>query len=139
MAILNNKQYKISKGLSQTEKDMGVDLKLSSDGDLEISNLKDLKLIAGSENAAQALRLKLEVESGSLLYHPEVGASLQIGEKTKDAFLIKASILTSILSDTRFSSARVNVTVQGNVYILDIYVVLTNTDLEVPVQLALVG
>jgi hypothetical protein len=138
MGVLRNKQYNITKGLSQTEKDLGVDLKINADGDLEMSNLKDLKLTAGAENAAQALRIKLEVEQGSIPFHPGIGTNLQIGEKTKDAFAIKTSALNSILADSRFESARVNVSVSGGTYILDIFVRLRNTDLEVPVQLALV-
>lgn len=138
MGILRNKQYNITKGLSQTEKDLGVDLKINSDGDLEISNLKDLKLVAGAQNAAQALRLKLEVNQGSLPFHPTIGTNLQIGEKTKDAFAIKTSLLSSILADPRFESARVNVSVLGAIYVLDIFVRIRNTDNEVPVQLALV-
>lgn len=138
MGVLRNKQYNITKGLSQTEKELGVDLKINADGDLEMSNLKDLKLTAGAENAAQALRIKLEVEQGSIPFHPGIGTSLQIGEKTKDAFAIKTSALNSILSDPRFESARVNVSVSGGTYILDIFVRLRNTDNEVPVQLALV-
>lgn len=139
MSVLQNKQYNITKGLSQTERDMGVDLAIDSSGDLQLSNLKDFKLVAGVNNAAQALRLKLEIERGSLPYHPTLGTNLQIGEKTKNAFEIKISVLNSILLDPRFSSARVNVTVQGGVYILDIFVSLKNTDGEIPLQLALVN
>jgi len=138
MGVLRNKQYNITKGFSQTEKDLGVDLKINADGDLEISNLKDLKLTAGASNAAQALRLKLEIEQGSLPLHPGIGANLQIGEKTKDAFLIKTSVLSSILVDSRFENARVNVSVLGGIYVLDIFVRIRDTDNEVPVQLALV-
>ena len=139
MSVIKNRQYNITKGMTQTEKDMGVDLELNADGDLKMSNLKDLKLVAGVNNAAQALRLKLEIERGSLPYHPAIGTQLQIGEKTKDAFLIKTSILNSILLDVRFSAARVNITIQGGIYILDIFVTLKNTDGEVPLQLALVN
>jgi hypothetical protein len=139
MPVIRNKQYNITKGMSQTEKDMGVDLKINADGDLEMSNLKDLKLVAGADNAGQALRIKMEVEKGSIPHHPNIGTNLQVGEKSKDAFLIKTSLLSSILTDPRFSAARVNVTVQGSVYILDVFVTLTNTDLEVPLQLALVN
>jgi hypothetical protein len=138
MGVLRNKQYNITKGLSQTEKDLGVDLKINLDGDLEMSNLKDLKLSAGASNAAQALRIKLEVEKGSIPLHPSIGTNLQIGEKTKDAFVIKTTILNSILLDPRFSSARVNVSVIGSTYVIDLFVQLRNTDLEIPVQLALV-
>jgi len=138
MSVIKNKQYNITKGLSQTEKDMGVDLELNADGDIKMSNLKDFKLVAGVNNAAQALRLKLEVEKGSLPYHPGIGTDLQIGEKTKNAFALKLSILNSILQDPRFVNARVNVTVNGSFYLLDIFVTLKNTDQEVPLQLALV-
>jgi hypothetical protein len=138
MGVLRNRQYNITKGLSQTEKDLGVDLKINTDGDLEMSNLKDLKLVAGAQNAAQALRLKLEINQGSLPFHPAIGSNLQVGEKTKDAFAIKTSVLSSILADPRFESARVNVSVLGGIYVLDIFVRIRNTDNEVPVQLALV-
>ena len=138
MSVIKNKQYNITKGLSQTEKDMGVDLELNADGDIKMSNLKDFKLVAGVNNAAQALRLKLEVEKGSLPYHPGIGTDLQIGEKTKNAFALKLSILNSILQDPRFVNARVNVTVNGSFYLLDIFVTLKNSDQEVPLQLALV-
>lgn len=138
MGVLRNKQYNITKGLSQTEKDLGVDLKINANGDLEMNNLKDLKLVAGAANAGQALRLKLEIEQGSLPFHPNIGSNLQIGEKTKDAFVVKTSVLNSILTDPRFESARVNVSVLGGTYVLDIFVRIRNTENEVPVQLALV-
>lgn len=138
MSVIQNKQYAITKGLSQTEKDMGVDLEINTDGDLKMSNLKDLKLVAGVNNAAQALRLKIEVEKGSLPYHPAIGTQLQVGQKTKDAFTIKTTLLSSILLDPRFKAARVNVTIQGGIYILDIFVTLKNTDNEIPLQLAMV-
>lgn len=135
--IIKNKQYNITKDMSYTESELGVDLEIGPNGDLKMSNLRDFKLIAGASNAAQALRLKLEIERGSLLHHPTIGSNLQIGEKTKDAFLIKTSLLNSILQDPRFSSATVNVTVEGGVYILDISVKIKNIDQEVPIQLAL--
>lgn len=135
--IIKNKQYNITKDMSYTEKELGVDLAIGPTGDLKMSNLKDFKLIAGAENAAQALRLKMEIERGSLLYHPTIGSNLQIGEKTKDAFLIKTTLLNSILQDPRFSSATVNVTIQGGIYIIDISVKIKNIDQEVPIQLAL--
>lgn len=135
--IIKNKQYNITKDMSYTEKELGVDLEIGPTGDLKMSNLKDFKLTAGAENAAQALRLKMEIERGSLLYHPTIGSNLQIGEKTKDAFLIKTTLLNSILQDPRFSSATVNVTIQGGIYIIDISVKIKNIDQEVPIQLAL--
>ena len=78
MTILRGKDSFITKNLTELERNLGVDLKLTSDGDLELSNLNDIKLIAGAENAAQAVFIKLNVEPGSLLYHPEIGTDLQV-------------------------------------------------------------
>ncbi len=139
MGLIRNKSYPITAGMSETEKNLGVDLKLNADGDLALGNIKDFKLVAGAENAAQALRLKLEIERGSLLHHPQIGSSLQIGEKTKNAFTLKSSILSSILTDPRFQSARVNVSVVNGTYVIELFVRIVNTDAEIPLKLALIG
>jgi hypothetical protein len=134
--LIRNKEYNITKDLSEAEKNLGVDLKLSQDGDLEISNLKDLKLVAGGQNAAQAVRLKLEIEPGGLIYHPEIGTGLRIGEKSASAFEIKMQILNSLSSDPRFEKVFVNVSIFGGTVIVDMRVTLSNTGIEVPLQFA---
>jgi hypothetical protein len=134
--LIRNKEYNITKDLSEAEKNLGVDLKLSQDGDLEISNLKDLKLVAGGQNAAQAVRLKLEIEPGGLIYHPEIGTNLRIGEKSASAFEIKMQILNSLSSDPRFEKVFVNVSIFGGTVIVDMRVTLSNTGIEVPLQFA---
>jgi hypothetical protein len=134
--LIRNKEYNITKDLSEVEKNLGVDLKISQDGDLEISNLKDLKLIAGGQNAAQAVRLKLEIEPGGLVYHPEIGTNLRIGEKTLSAFEIKMQILNSLSTDPRFDKVFVNVSVFGGTIVVDMRVTLSNTGIEVPLQFA---
>jgi hypothetical protein len=134
--LIRNKEYNITKDLSEAEKNLGVDLKISQDGDLEISNLKDLKLVAGGHNAAQAVRLKLEIEPGGLIYHPEIGTNLRIGEKTLSAFEIKMQILKSLSTDPRFEKVFVNVSVLGGTIVVDMRVTLSNTGIEVPLQFA---
>jgi len=136
MPVFNNPQSNITKNLTALEKQLGVDLKINKDGDLEISNLKDFKLVAGGANAAQALRIKHEVEPGGLPYHPEIGVDLQIGAKTKDAFVIKTQLLGSILKDPRFDQADINVRVLGNVTVVDERVRIKGTNRAVPLQFA---
>jgi len=134
MTILRGKDSFITKNLTELERNLGVDLKLTSDGDLELSNLNDIKLIAGAENAAQAVFIKLNVEPGSLLYHPEIGTDLQVGQKTKDAFMIKTQILRSISQDSRFDDVDSVVQVLGDVVLVDLKVSIANTGIGIPFQ-----
>ena len=136
MAILRGPENALTKNLSELEKSLGVDLKINQDGDLEMNNLNDLKLVIGAANAAQAVFIKLNVEPGGLVYHPELGTSLQIGNKTKNAFEIKAQILQSLTKDDRFDNVDVTVQVQGDIILVNLRVTLANTGLEVPLAFA---
>lgn len=137
--ILKGPDSPITRNLSELEKNLGVDLKINKDGDLELNNLNDIKLVAGVQNAAQAIFIRLSLEPGSLLYHPELGTDLQVGGKTKDAFKIKVQILKSITSDTRFDHVEATVKVLGDVTLTDLKVSLANTDISVPLQFASPG
>lgn len=134
--ILRGPDTPITKHLSELEKSIGVDLKINQDGDLELNNLNDIKLVAGVENAAQAIFVKLNIEPGSLLYHPQLGTDLQVGNKTKNALDIKVQILKSLLSDERFDSVDAKVRVLGDVVLVELKVSLANTGIEVPLQFA---
>lgn len=132
--IIRGKEYAITKNLSEGEKQLGIDLKINKDGDLELNNLGDFRLVAGGANAAQAAVIKLKVEPGGLVYHPDIGTSLQIGEKTKDAFTIKAQIIKSLSQDPRFSNVTASVQVDGDVIFVDIKLTLSTSGIEVPLQ-----
>lgn len=134
MPVIDTADSTITKSLSESERKLGVDLKLTADGDLEFNNLNDIKLIAGGANAAQAIRIKLEVEPGGLLFHPNIGTDLQIGSKVKDAFTIKTQILRSMIQDPRFSNVDVDVKVLDDVVIVDLKVRIADTDMDVPMQ-----
>ena len=136
MPILRGPENALTRGMSELEKSLGVDLKINKDGDLELNNLGDFKLVSGAENAAQAVYLKLNIEPGGLVYHPELGTSLQIGEKTKNAIEIKAQIFKSLSKDPRFDNVDARVQVLGDVILVDLRVVLANTGIEVPLQFA---
>jgi len=136
MPILRGPENSLTKGMTELEKSLGVDLKINQDGDLELNNLNDFKLVASVQNAAQAVYLKLNIEPGGLIYHPELGTSLQIGEKTKNAIEIKAQILKSLAKDPRFDSVDAKIQVLGDVILVDLRVTLANTGIEVPLQFA---
>ena len=134
--VIRGKEFNITKNLNEYEKNLGVDLKITKEGDLEISNLKDFKLIAGAENAGQAIFIKMGIEPGGLIYHPAIGANLQIGEKTKNPFEIRAAILKSLSTDPRFTNNQVRVTIDGNTVIIDLQTTLINTGVSVPLKFA---
>jgi hypothetical protein len=134
--VINKPASKITKNLSEVERQLGIDLKLTPDGDLELSNLNDFKLISGGANAAQAVVLKLFTEPGGLVYHPEIGTDLRIGEKTVSVLDIQTQIIKSLSQDPRFNNVRANVSIDGQTIFVDIKLVLTNTGDEVPLKFA---
>lgn len=136
MAIVRKPDSVLTKNLSEIEKNLGVDLKIGPTGDLELNNLNDFKLVAGVQNAAQAIFTKLSIEPGSLIYHPDLGTDLKIGEKIKDAFTIKTQILKSLSKDPRFDNINSFVTILGSAVVVDLRVSIANTGIEVPLQFA---
>lgn len=102
--VLKNKEYNISKGMGEGEKGLGVDIRVTDDGDLSISNTKDLDLLAGNANMAQAITLKLLIEQGGLKRHLEIGTNLQIGSKGTDLSEIRSQIVSSFTADPRIES-----------------------------------
>lgn len=132
--IIRGREFAITKNLTEAEKQLGVDLKLNKDGDLELNNLNDFKLIAGGANAAQAATIKLNIEPGGLVYHPGIGTDLRIGDKTKDAFLIKTQVIKSLSQDPRFENVDAKVQVNGDAIFVTVRLTIANTGIEVPFQ-----
>lgn len=134
--VINKPLSKININLSEVERQLGVDLKLTPEGDLELNNLNDFKLISGVANAAQAIVLKLFTEPGGLTYHPEIGTDLKIGEKTVSVLDIQTQIIRSLSQDQRFTNVRATVTIDGQTIFVDIKLILINTGEEVPLKFA---
>lgn len=134
MAILKNQPGNINAKLPYAQQQLGVDLRLTDSGDLEINNLNDISLIAGIENVAQAVYLKLNVEPLGNRYHPEIGVNLPIGDKTTDATQLRMEILSSLRQDNRLQDVTVKVQVSGSVYLVDIQVKVLSQTLSVPLQ-----
>lgn len=135
MTILQGKDNSVTKELSELEKNLGIDLKLTSEGDLELNNLQDIALSVGSNNAAQAVMLKLNIEPGSLLYHQFLGVDIGIGDKIKDPFYIKNQILKSFAGDDRFENVNAKVNVLGDSILIELSVSVKGTGIQVPLRL----
>ena len=138
MTILKGKETSITKNLSELEKQLGVDLKITKDGDLELSNLNDFKLVAGVNNVAQALFLKLGIEPGGLVYHPQLGVNFNIGEKVTNALQIRLQIIKTLIADGRFLNPAVKVEIISNTVIINMRVTLKNTGKEIPLKFQVV-
>jgi hypothetical protein len=104
--VKQNKIYNIQKTLGELERALGVDILLTADGDISISNVGDASLVGGINNFGQAVSIKLFLELGSLKRHPGVGTDLGIGRKTTTRFLndLKGQILASLSQDPRVES-----------------------------------
>lgn len=100
------REIRISEDFTEIERNLGVDLRLNSDFDLILDTNNDFKLIGGSENAGQAIILKLVLDKGSLKYYPQLGCGTGIGEKIRNGMDIRDDLINSILSDTRFENIK---------------------------------
>jgi len=133
-----NKEYNITKNLSETEKNFGVDIALTKDNDIALSNTGDMDLVAGFDNLAQAINLKLFINKGGLKMHPQIGAGLGVGEKALNPADLKRDIDTSVALDPRidnipFSSVDQN----GNETNIKLILNVKDVDQPVPIPLRL--
>ncbi len=96
----------IDRDFNQTEKNLGVDIKVNKDFDFILTNTNDFRLIAGGDNAGQAVIIKIALEKGSLKYHPTIGVGLSIGQKIREGEDIRDDLINSILSDSRFTGIK---------------------------------
>jgi hypothetical protein len=105
--------------LSNAEKVFLVDIALAGQDarDLSVSANGDVQLSYGYTNAAQALRLAVEIEQGELDRHPNYGLATPVGSRNSGltSAQIEAVIQNTILNDSRFSNADAGVTVNGDV------------------------
>lgn len=92
---------KLTVGMSELEKSLGVDFKIDSNFDLVMSSSGDLEIIAGADNMAQGTILKLSYEPGDVMLYPELGAGIQIGKKFPPIEDLKDRITNSLLQDNR--------------------------------------
>jgi len=132
------KDYPITQNLTAAEKNLGVDLKLDKNFDLEFSNTGDFKLIAGGDNAGQAVIIKLTLEKGDVKYHTDIGVGLAVGEKMTNVDTVKDEITEAILKDLRFDQiTSLTVNINGSTIEMRIDLKIKGMEQPVPVTLPL--
>lgn len=132
---------RIVRDMTSIEKELGVDVRLTKDGDFAVdTQVPDIKLIAGLNNAAQALGLGVSIERGDLLYHPNKGITPQVGKSSNiTAGDIYNEVETSILSDPRFLAVKeLSVIRDGGTVKLGAAVLIKNINRPVPLKLDVV-
>jgi len=136
----NSKNFNFTRNLSELDKFLGIDLRLNLDShDLMITNSNDYSLVSGSENAAQALFIKLGLEKGSLKRYPEIGLGLQVGTKsrTRMAASFRTEIARSVLTDPRFVDIKdVYFEMIGGQVKFNLTPVIADMNLSVPLKLS---
>lgn len=131
-----NRETFVLQGLSELEKNLGVDLKLSTNYDLQLSNSNDLVLIKGIDNAIQSILLKLVLEKQEILDHPSIGVGLNIGSKAPSLIEVQTEIIRALSQDPRFERIDgLSITQENSVFRLQFEVKVKNVDIPVPVDL----
>lgn len=87
--------------LSELEKSLGTDLKLTEDFDIALGNNGDLQIVRGADNVAQAVVLKLAYEPGEVMRSPGLGVGLGVGKKFPPLSEIKDNLIRSLSQDPR--------------------------------------
>lgn len=94
----------LNKNLTELERSLGTDLKLTSDMDLALTRSDDIELVAGTNNMAQAVILKLGYEPGEVIRYPQMGVGLQPGIKFPNIEDVQDALVNTLLQDPRIQS-----------------------------------
>jgi hypothetical protein len=97
----NGKEITSGANLTELEKSLGTDLKVTNEFDLALGNNGDLQVVRGAENVAQAIVLKLGYEKGELMRSPSIGVGLGVGRKFPPLSQIKNDLVRSLTQDPR--------------------------------------
>ncbi len=125
-------------GLSEVEKSLGTDLKLTKDQDLDLANNGDLAVISGAENMAQAIILKLGYEKGELKNHPVLGVGLIVGKKFLSLENIRDNMLSTLTQDPRIESiSDVALLRDGPALFMSFLVHIKQVDTPIPLKVKL--
>lgn len=130
------KVNKLTSGMSELEKSLGVDFKLDKNFDLVLSSSGDLEIIAGADNMSQAVMLKLSYEPGEVMLYPELGAGIQIGKKFPPIEDIKDRVTNSLLQDSRIQKvADLSLRRESSGLFLTFNLHIKQIDLAIPIRI----
>lgn len=132
------KEINAIKDLNEVQRSLGVDLKVTPDFDLALGNNDDLQIVAGTDNMAQAVFLKLVYEKGDVLSAPEIGVGLSVGSKIRSLSDIKDAVVSSLLQDPRIENITdLAINRQGSTVALTFNLHIKRVDIPVPVRIRL--
>lgn len=132
------REDKYNKNLTETEKRLGIDIKLDDNFDFIINNNNDYEVITGGRNVGQAIRIKFNLTKGDLKYHKNLGIGLPIGEKITNADMLYDEIVNTILQDPRFEKINdFNLMVDGNTIVVKLNLSVVESSTPVPLTLNL--
>jgi hypothetical protein len=115
----------------------GIDMMLSSSGDIILMGGGEVKMATGLTNIIQAAMLKLNTKLGSMIQHPDYGNGIEAGNPTSEVDLnsVIQDINNSFGDDERFSDIiGVEVKKEGPSLSVSILVGLSETDVVLPIS-----
>jgi hypothetical protein len=122
--------------LTQAERSLSVDLKLTESGDLDLLPSGDFNVSTGKTNGAQAIVLKLLYSKGTYPNFSEIGSSLGVGGKIPSVAKMRTEILNSLLQDPRIKDvSQINLLQQGNTINLSFTVFFKDIQDPVPISI----
>lgn len=136
--IPQGKLNKLTQNMSEMERSLGCDLKLSPDFDLVLTNAGDFELIAGADNMGQAVLLKLEYEPGEVILYPQLGAGIVPGKKFPTLTEVKDAVVNTLLQDNRIQRIEnLGIKRDGSALSLTFDLVIKTVDIPVPITIKL--
>lgn len=130
------KEIRTTRGLSELERSLGTDLKVTGDFDLAISNAGDLEVVSGVSNMAQAVLVKLGYERGEVMRYPELGSGVIPGVKFPPIESIKDGVTNTLLQDTRVQAVEdLSIMRDGGALYLSFNLRIKQVDIPIPVKI----
>lgn len=134
--VANGKLNKLTKGMSEVERNLGVDFKVDENFDLMLSSSGDFELIAGADNMAQGTILKLTYEPGDVMLYPQLGSGLQVGKKFPPLTDISDRITNSLLQDSRVQKVSdLAITRDNSGLYINFNLYVKQVDIPIPVKI----
>lgn len=128
------KLNRLTQGMTELEKSLGVDLKIDKNFDLVFSG--DFELVAGADNMGQGTILKLHYEPGEVMLYPELGSGIQVGKKFPPIEDLKDRITNSLLQDARVSRiADLSLTRESGSLFITFNLFVKQVDIPIPVKI----
>ena len=134
------KELAFLEGLNAAQKNLGIDIALTEDFDIELTNFNDFAIKYGIDNAIQAILIKLNLGQGDLLDHPTIGSGLIVGTKGSPVNVMRRQIFNTLSDDPRFDKVTdLQVVRENSTIFINFNAFIKNVDTPVPVALKFPG